>query len=417
MVHLVIFDVEGVILPRKRTLLIDIVQQLKERETLKLLIFGFLYQLKIIPFNNFIKKSYKLFKGSPIDIFFDIYYSTPVSKNSEEVIRRLRERDITTALISSGLPQEIVEELKEKLGANLAYGIHVDKDEYGTLSGEISGDVIEYEGKRKILKRIVEEMGIDYDDVAVVADDINNLQMLEDCGLFIGFNPENEVASRTEVTIIGNDLQQVYNVLLGQPHSKNVLIKEMLLRKATHSLGALTLLLMTFFGLFNTQLLIITIMVLFTLSEYLRLRGRSLPVFTWITCSMALGVEKTNIVTTPIWYALGVFTTITFFPFRYALIGVLTLTLGDVAASLVGQSLAQKHSYPFNKSKSIEGTLAGFLVAVLACSIFTDPYISLIGCLVGMIVEVLPLPLNDNITVPFFSSLASLMFGQYWFVT
>lgn len=190
----------------------------------------------------------------------------------------------------------------------------------------------------------------------------------------------------------------------------------MLLRKAIHSSGALTVLFMTFFGLFNTQLLIITMMVLFILSEYLRLKGESLPIFTRITCSMALGIEKTSIVTTPIWYALGVLLTITFFPFRYALIGVLTLTLGDVVASLVGQSLADKHSYPFNKSKSIEGTLAGFSVAVLTCSIFIDPYISLIGCLVGMIVEVLPLPFNDNITVPFFSSLASFVFGRYWFV-
>jgi phosphoserine phosphatase/dolichol kinase len=368
MVHLVIFDVEGVLLPRKRTLLIDIAQQLKWKKTLQLLIFGFLYQFKIIPLNTFLKQTYRLFKGSQIDKFFDIYQSTPVSKNSEEVIRRLTERGITTVLISSGLPQEIVEALKEKMGSNQAYGIHVDKDQYGILSGTISGEVIEYEGKRKILKRIIEEMEIDVDDVAVVADDRNNLQMLEDCGLFIGFNPDNEVAAKTEVTLSGNDLQWVYNVLIGQPLIRNVFMKEMLLRKATHSSGALTLLFMNFFGLFNTQLLIISMMFLFIFSEYRRLQGESLPLFTWITRLMALGIEKTDIVTTPIWYALGVLITITIFPFRYALIGVLTLTLGDVVASLVGQSLPNRHIYPFNKSKSIEGTFAGFFVTVFVCS-------------------------------------------------
>jgi phosphoserine phosphatase/dolichol kinase len=416
MVHLVIFDVEGVLLPRKRTLLIDIAQQLKWKKTLQLLIFGFLYQFKIIPLNTFLKQTYRLFKGSQIDKFFDIYQSTPVSKNSKEVIRRLTERGITTVLISSGLPQEIVEALKEKMGSNQAYGIHVDKDQYGILSGTISGEVIEYEGKRKILKRIIEEMEIDVDDVAVVADDRNNLQMLEDCGLFIGFNPDNEVAAKTEVTLSGNDLQWVYNVLIGQPLIRNVFMKEMLLRKATHSSGALTLLFMNFFGLFNTQLLIIAMMFLFIFSEYRRLQGESLPLFTWITRLMALGIEKTDIVTTPIWYALGVLITITIFPFRYALIGVLTLTLGDVVPSLVGQSLPNRHIYPFNKSKSIEGTFAGFFVTVFVCSFFTDQYILLLGCLVGMIVEAMPLPVNDNITVPFFSSLASLAFGRFWFV-
>jgi dolichol kinase/phosphoserine phosphatase len=413
MVRLVIFDVEGVILPRKRTLLLDIAQQLKWKKTLQLLVFGFLYELKIFSLKTFLKKTYKLFKGIKIDKFFDIYQSTSISKNSEYVFKRLKKRGIITALISSGLPQEIVEDLKENLGSDQAYGVLVDKDQLGILSGEISGGVIEYEGKRKILKRIVKKMKINISDVAVVADDRNNLQLIEDCGQFIGFNPDNEVAANTEVTITGNDLKHVYNFLIGQPVDRKGFVKEILLRKAVHSLGALTLVFIHFFGLYKTQLLIIAMMCLFIYSEYLRLRGMGLPLFTWLTRLMALGIERTDIVTTPIWYALGVLTTITFFPFKYAVIGVLTLTIGDVVASLVGQSLDDKHSYPFNKSKSIEGTIAGLLITVFICSFFTDHYFLLLGCLVGMIIEVIPLSINDNLSVPFFSSLASFLLGKF----
>lgn len=69
-----------------------------------------------------------------------------------------------------------------------------------------------------------------------------------------------------------------------------------------------------------------------------------------------------------------------------------------------------RHPYPFNESKSIEGTLAGLLVAVLACAFFTDPITSIIGCTTGMIVEASPIPINDNLTIPIISSLASYAF-------
>ena len=414
MFRLVVFDVEGVILPRKRTLLVEIAQCLRLWKTLLLLIYGFSYQLKIISVRTFLKKSYKLFREQHIDIFYDIYYRTPKLRNSKDVFVKLNELGVTTALISSGLPQEIVDELKKELCANYAYGVQVEKDQNGTLSGEIEGDVIENEGKKKILNRIVVEMGISYNDVAIVADDSNNLQMLECCSLFIGFNPENMVASKTSEIVTGNDLQQVYEILQGKPNRKNIHMKEIFLRKLIHSTGVLTLLFLKLYGLYYTQVLIVSIMALYILSEYLRLKGGSLPFFTWLTRLIALGLEETNIVTTPIWYALGFLITYTLFPFPYAAIGILTLTLGDATASIVGQTLNNKHLYPFNKSKSLEGTITGIFVATLCCSFFFDPYVSLIGCSVGMIIETLPTPFNDNITIPFLSSLVSLLFGKYW---
>jgi dolichol kinase len=55
---------------------------------------------------------------------------------------------------------------------------------------------------------------------------------------------------------------------------------------------------------------------------------------------------------------------------------------------------------PFNKGKSLEGSLFGFFFAFLAGSYFVNPWIALVGAAVAMTVESLPLPLNDNLVTP-----------------
>jgi dolichol kinase len=153
-------------------------------------------------------------------------------------------------------------------------------------------------------------------------------------------------------------------------------------------------------------------LTIYSASEVLRLSGRNLPLFAHITHIGSTEEERRGIVSSPIWFALGILTTISLFPMEYAVIGVLTLTIGDPVASLVGQSIKNRHQYPFNRSKSVEGTLTGFSVALLVCSLLSDPVISLIGCLGGMIIEALPIPLNDNLTIPLLSALTSMVAGM-----
>jgi dolichol kinase len=198
--------------------------------------------------------------------------------------------------------------------------------------------------------------------------------------------------------------------LRGRPTERMSITKEVLMRKAVHSVGAFILVILALFGLSKAQLVILSMTMLYLASEYLRLSGRSLPFFSWLTRLATSEDEQRGVVMAPIWFALGSLSTITLFPFKYALIGVLTLSIGDPVASLVGLSVKNRHPYPFNESKSIEGTLAGLLVAVLTCAFFTDPITSIIGCTTGMIVEASPIPINDNVTIPIISSLASYAF-------
>ena len=82
------------------------------------------------------------------------------------------------------------------------------------------------------------------------------------------------------------------------------------------------------------------------------------------------------------------------------------MSIGDTVAGLVGRRIG--------KLKIGEKTVEGFLLGFLACALISYNYkllsfsISIYGSLVGMIFEVLPLPLDDNLKIPISS--ASIMY-------
>ncbi|MEM2969848.1 MAG: hypothetical protein QXR63_02815, partial [Candidatus Bathyarchaeia archaeon] len=61
---------------------------------------------------------------------------------------------------------------------------------------------------------------------------------------------------------------------------------------------------------------------------------------------------------------------------------------------------------PYNKIKYVEGTISGFTFAFLGSTLFVHPFKALIASAVGMFIESLPLPLNDNLAIPLSSGLA-----------
>jgi dolichol kinase len=190
----------------------------------------------------------------------------------------------------------------------------------------------------------------------------------------------------------------------GRAEGKGV-TREVLLRKGVHSFGSLILVIATIYGTPAAQTVIAFMTALYLASEYLRLSGRSLPMFTWLTSLASSKTEQERVVDAPIWFALGVLITLTFFPFEHAVVGVLALTIGDPTASIVGLLMKDRHQIPFNTSKSMEGTIAGFCVSTIVCLLFVEPVTVILGCAGGMIAEALPLKLNDNFTVPIAAAL------------
>ena len=80
---------------------------------------------------------------------------------------------------------------------------------------------------------------------------------------------------------------------------------------------------------------------------------------------------------------------------------IIVLALGDAASTLVGISFG-RHRIFYNKKKSFEGSIAGVAAAFLGVVALTpfSPLTAMAASLTGMLVESLPLGIDDNLTVP-----------------
>jgi dolichol kinase len=136
--------------------------------------------------------------------------------------------------------------------------------------------------------------------------------------------------------------------------------------------------------------------------------GFNVPVLSTITWRATIQPEIYEFVTAPIFFALGIMLSLLLFPAPISYASIAIFTLGDGSATLFGKTFGER-VFPYNKGKKAEGTLCGFLIAALGASIFISPLKALIGAGVGMIVESLPTPINDNITIPLFAGLALLL--------
>lgn len=101
--------------------------------------------------------------------------------------------------------------------------------------------------------------------------------------------------------------------------------------------------------------------------------------------------------------------TFALFPKIIAIAAFSILVLGDAAAALIGKKWGKMKLG--NTGKSLEGAV-GFMVA---CSFiyFAIPEIGVIrltvGAIVGAIVEILPLPINDNLRIPICAGLVMML--------
>ncbi|MBI4404410.1 MAG: hypothetical protein HY537_09630 [Deltaproteobacteria bacterium] len=106
-------------------------------------------------------------------------------------------------------------------------------------------------------------------------------------------------------------------------------------------------------------------------------------------------------------YIAGLALIVWLFPKPIVLLAVIFLAVGDPAAAIIGTLYGKRRLIG---KKSLEGALANFVVSgaatmVVALAYFKMPIsssfaLALVGAFVSTISELLPIPLDDNFTVP-----------------
>ena len=406
---LVVFDVEGVLLPKRRYLAFEAARKLSFWRFVKILLIGFLYEIGLTSLESALKRIFKMLEGLALDDLFQLYQKVPLIYGVEEVFSRLKQAGCKTALISSGLPQPFVEALASKLNADYAYGLDLEVAD-NRLTGKISGVVIEPEGKAMALKEILDAEGLTPEDCVVVADDRNNLPMFPLCSLRIGYNADFLLSVKSDVVLRGGLTEILHPLNVETATSLHSSIsKDMAIREAIHISGVLVPFISIYFLTpFTAAFLISIVTLLYIASEFARIEGISFPGISAITRRAATKPELHEFVTSPIFFAAGIMLALLLFPepINYASIAI--FALGDGTATLFGRKLG-RNVFPFNKGKRIEGTIFGFIFALLGALFFLSPLEALIGAAVGMLMEALPTPISDNLTIPLTAGLVLMM--------
>ena len=97
------------------------------------------------------------------------------------------------------------------------------------------------------------------------------------------------------------------------------------------------------------------------------------------------------------------------FPKPIAIASLLILTLSDTAAALVGKGIGRIHIF----GKTLEGSAAFFLTSLLIVWLYPNlnRFSGTLAALGGTLIELIPIPLNDNLSSPLVTGVIMLFGG------
>ena len=193
----------------------------------------------------------------------------------------------------------------------------------------------------------------------------------------------------------------------------NDIIKSEFARKAIHLSNAIIPLSYYYFLPDKLDMIIIlaSCLILCFIIEIYRKINQKLSIFfsNWFEFMMR-DSEKKGEITGATWVFVGALFTILLVPDPYNIISLLFLSFGDTFAAIIGMK------FPYIKlgRKTLSGSIAGFF-ACLAIGLVIDLPIAyeiiIFGAFTAMLIEILPLAVNDNVSIPIFSGLSMYYFS------
>jgi len=151
-----------------------------------------------------------------------------------------------------------------------------------------------------------------------------------------------------------------------------------------------------------------SLMILFILTDIFRHKINWIQsLFKSFFNSMLRSHEMDGKLTGATWVMISAVITITLFSKPVAIIALIFMSLGDATAGLIGKRFG-KHKIG---DKTWEGFFGGLIVCIIIALNFTSLplVVSLIGAITAMIMELIPIPLDDNFTIPLGSGAIMMM--------
>jgi len=394
---LLLLDVDGVLF--KRPLLLELARRRGPGSFFGALCDGILFDIGRISTAQLLRRTCTRLRGMRLAEVWDVYRKMPLMDGIPETIKAAKEAGRCVILLTAGVPTPIVKDLVARVGADDGAGMDVTVRN-GRLTDEVTGELIHAEGKRQYVQRLVERDGISWDDVVVVGDDPNNLPLMERAGVSIGFRATYAVRKAARYLVEGNDLSGILPYVIGTPipaRHRGPWIRE-IYRKSLHLLTA-AVPLFAGLSLLWTSLLMLWSLALYFVSEVWRVNGASVPVLHPLARSVMRPYEVRAVAMGPITLALGVCFSLWCLPRDIGFACILIAGVADSTASVIGGHWGRT-PWPHNRYKTVEGTAAFFLTALVCAWVYVPLAPALTLALIASTIESLPMQDWDNFFTP-----------------
>lgn len=181
-------------------------------------------------------------------------------------------------------------------------------------------------------------------------------------------------------------------------------IKNEILRKSLHVFGVTIWLVYSYLGYEYTFIYVALCLLVSFIFEIIRLKKYSLYPFKKVTKTLSRENEKFAFAAHTYFFASA---TIIAYLLKdiMAIVAIMVFISSDAVAAIIGITIG-RHKNPINKKKTIEGTIAGVIVAVIVTNIFLETVYALATAITFLVIDSIDIRISDNFTLPLFMGIA-----------
>ncbi len=149
--------------------------------------------------------------GLPVSVFATVGAQVSVTTGVPELIAGVRSAGGRVAVVSGGF-HEVLDPIAEALDLDYWRANRLEVAG-GTLTGKLTGAVIDAEAKASTLREWATDFGVPLSHTVAVGDGANDLPMMAIAGLAVGFDAKAPVRENAGVLIDDRDLSQLLPLL------------------------------------------------------------------------------------------------------------------------------------------------------------------------------------------------------------